>query len=191
MTGHLQRGVEPWDHDHVRAATIALAQSTERVPLLDAVEDPRPGAYLFFTSTGAPLWGQYGDGSACAYAGCCNSLRERAGRHRRTFTALRDLRAEDIWVAQLPTSTRGAALYLEDILIDALDPPLSSPALAGLGSRNPGRVRVVGRQSRFDDLCPGRAWAREPHVVDRAIAVAELAARVADPTMPIRWPPLR
>lgn len=139
MTGHHRRGVEPWDHEHVKAATIALAQNTERVPLLDAVEDPRPGAYLFFTSTGLPLWGQYGDGSACAYAGSCARLAERAGRHRRTFAALRDLPVEDIWVVQLPTTTRGAALYLEDILIEALDPPLSSPALSGLGSRQPGR----------------------------------------------------
>lgn len=184
-------GIEPWDDAAMTESLMNMVCGLPRVRL-DRLDAPKsPGAYLQFTAVRQtlPILGLVADGRYPAYAGVASiSLRERLGRYRQNLRGVENLTESDIYIALLPCSSAGSALFAEAALIEQLNPLLQR---FGWGAKMPGDKRGGTKCSAFDALVPGRRWAPTPTLIDQACAQLRVVAYLAalDPAGP-RWPSL-
>lgn len=151
-----------------------------------------PGAYIMFlASARLTQMGSLGPllttAQLAAYVGSTTShLAGRLARYRQSLAGM--VGVEELWVAVVPTSSAGAALWCEAALIDGLCPPLNSTSW---GSKIPGRHRANQQPGLVDALFGGRSWAREVTPIERARAHLQMYVRLSRiPADAPRWPPI-
>lgn len=175
--------VQPWDARELSDRVMTWATGAAEAQLSDRAAAPRaPGAYLISISAKVPLYAPLG--GEASYTGSAADLAERAGRHRLTLRGTEGLSVEDCRVTFLPTDSYAEAVYVEALLIRALQPVLCLPVARGFGSKAQGRSRVAGqRPTPFDHLHPGRDWARRVDPLSRARTVTLVAAVIVNRTL--------
>lgn len=87
-----------------------------------------------------------------------NSLYRRLYEHLRSIQHAENLREEDFRFKVIPTNLHAAA-WVESVLIGHFRPAWNTH-ISGFGIHDPGKGRYNQRRSVWDQIHPGRPWAR-------------------------------
>lgn len=167
---------------HTENAAMELLRQ-EAAPL-QAVRDPRPGAYLLSYLGPNPLYADVRGADKYIYAGSSTGNHgARTGKHFRSLQAVyefdpEDLNPEDFLVRCLAMPQENVRA-VEKFLIDMFRIRWNQPEFLGFGNNN--SPRVGSRASNWDIIHPGRDWAMDLNRPPEALAVLQRkrAARAA------------
>lgn len=182
-----------WDELAIELTVLDQAIHEQRVPLPDsgASAGSGPALYLVWYTGELPMYRSVRDGTWPLYVGSAVCESERLARHRRNTRPVRNLRGGlDLWVASLPMSSRAAALYSEQLLIERLQTAWNIKVLAGgFGSRGQGSTRRSQVPPPWARIHPGRVVGSGTPTVSTAILRKRLEEHLQATARPL-WPPL-
>lgn len=177
-----------WEFTDVNSIQLGRLAQTEPRPFLES-EAPRTTGVYALTYTGElPMLRKIADGKHPIYVGSASDLRRRMREHHDSLAYARNLDLEDFAVIFVETPTRPAALFVEALLIEELNPPWNSKGVEGFGSKPQGHLRSRGQTpTPWDRLHPGRPWVAAPADASSRQSALEALRDAVDAARALDW----
>lgn len=175
-----------WDELDIELSVLDRATRQRPRPLHEIGEVPKePGVYFVFYRGGLHTYAPASAAGYPLYVGAATVLDERLARHRHNTDPVANLRGgQDLLATAVPLRSHAAALYLETLLIDRLQPCWNQRPFRGFGSRQQGPTRSQQSPPPWALLHPGRRVGTGKPATDANVLWAQIAQHVRQTVRP-------